>query len=315
MIFNIFEFLNFSFIFSVSIFSLMFYFRTKDKYIKLCLWMILSTLVFHLLIVGQIYFTAVTLAYPGVYFTGNMILKAEGLVGGFIELLLVSLIVFSSSHYFFHHLRMDMKSKKTAYIVNVSLNAVFLIVSSVLLVGNHHGESWKFMTHLVQYQIFPFASLFIGLNGLTAWLMRHKADTPEMRNEMKMIARNFTITLPLALIDIFLLRDTLIRLSFIALTPFFLHVFFHLSRYYYINYESLPSEKDMVFNMEKLGLTEREREIASLIITGDNYSNIGETLFISINTVKTHTKNIYRKTGVSNRTQLNYKLRAPNPSG
>lgn len=51
-------------------------------------------------------------------------------------------------------------------------------------------------------------------------------------------------------------------------------------------------------------LTERESEIASLLITGKTYRMIAEQLHVSENTVKTHVKNIYSKAGVQNRTEL-----------
>lgn len=51
-------------------------------------------------------------------------------------------------------------------------------------------------------------------------------------------------------------------------------------------------------------LTERESEIATLLIKGKTYRMIAGELFVSENTVKTHVKNIYSKTGVQSRTQL-----------
>lgn len=44
-------------------------------------------------------------------------------------------------------------------------------------------------------------------------------------------------------------------------------------------------------------LTDREREILSLIAKEYNNKQIAETLFISERTVETHRKNIFRKTG------------------
>ncbi|GGL42828.1 response regulator [Sporolactobacillus putidus] len=50
-------------------------------------------------------------------------------------------------------------------------------------------------------------------------------------------------------------------------------------------------------------LTEREREVLSLIASGKSNAEIGETLFIGIKTVKTHVSSIFGKLGVSDRTQ------------
>ncbi|MCD6397724.1 MAG: response regulator transcription factor [Spirochaetaceae bacterium] len=51
-------------------------------------------------------------------------------------------------------------------------------------------------------------------------------------------------------------------------------------------------------------LSEREEEVSRLLIKGETNSDIGEKLFISVNTVKSHIKNIYKKLEVSNRIQL-----------
>ncbi|WP_232824149.1 MULTISPECIES: response regulator transcription factor [Paraliobacillus] len=51
-------------------------------------------------------------------------------------------------------------------------------------------------------------------------------------------------------------------------------------------------------------LTPREREIAKLLVRGLSNVKIANNLFISINTVKRHAKNIYNKLDVKNKTEL-----------
>lgn len=51
----------------------------------------------------------------------------------------------------------------------------------------------------------------------------------------------------------------------------------------------------------RVGLTGREKEIAKLIYEGRTNDEISEKLFLSVNTVKVHTSNLYKKMGVSNR--------------
>lgn len=57
-------------------------------------------------------------------------------------------------------------------------------------------------------------------------------------------------------------------------------------------------------NSIKYNLTSREVEIVKLLKQGHKYQLIGEKLFISESTVKTHLRNIFEKTGASNRVEV-----------
>ena len=52
------------------------------------------------------------------------------------------------------------------------------------------------------------------------------------------------------------------------------------------------------------GISPREQEVLVLLVQGLSNQHIGETLYISPNTVKTHIRNIYAKLGVSSRYEL-----------
>jgi DNA-binding CsgD family transcriptional regulator len=56
--------------------------------------------------------------------------------------------------------------------------------------------------------------------------------------------------------------------------------------------------------IQEFGITPRELEVIGLISKGLSNQEIADTLFISIQTVKDHNHNIFRKTGVTNRVQL-----------
>ncbi|MFA6988830.1 MAG: response regulator transcription factor [Candidatus Gastranaerophilaceae bacterium] len=64
---------------------------------------------------------------------------------------------------------------------------------------------------------------------------------------------------------------------------------------------NLNSEENK--SIKKNLLTEREIEILNFIAKGFSNLKISETLYISLNTVKTHTKNIFNKLEVEDRTQ------------
>jgi two-component system, NarL family, response regulator LiaR len=66
--------------------------------------------------------------------------------------------------------------------------------------------------------------------------------------------------------------------------------------------ESAPFALDQD-KLKELGLTPREHEILGLIAEGLSNREIGERLFVSENTVKTHSSRLFDKMGVSRRVQ------------
>ncbi|MBL7932542.1 MAG: DNA-binding response regulator [Bacteroidia bacterium] len=65
-------------------------------------------------------------------------------------------------------------------------------------------------------------------------------------------------------------------------------------------------QKDFKLNeaeLEKLGLSPREMEVLELMAEGLSNQEIAERLFLSLNTIKTHSTNLYVKLNVKRRTQ------------
>ena len=58
------------------------------------------------------------------------------------------------------------------------------------------------------------------------------------------------------------------------------------------------------------GLSERELEVLRLLATDLTQREIGPQLYLSFNTVKSHTRSIFRKLGVSGREQAVVRARA-----
>lgn len=59
--------------------------------------------------------------------------------------------------------------------------------------------------------------------------------------------------------------------------------------------------------IEELHLTSREKEILNLLIKGYSYKEIAAALFISVETLNSHIKNIYRKLDVHSRSEISAK--------
>lgn len=70
----------------------------------------------------------------------------------------------------------------------------------------------------------------------------------------------------------------------------------------------LKEQGDVSYFATQYRLTDREAEIVHLILLGYNNQEIGDRLFLSINTVKKHVSNILEKTGAANRMQLTMRL-------
>lgn len=54
---------------------------------------------------------------------------------------------------------------------------------------------------------------------------------------------------------------------------------------------------------QDIGISERESEVLALITQGQRTKDVAETLYLGVNTVKTHVKSIYRKIGVRSRAE------------
>jgi two-component system, NarL family, response regulator LiaR len=68
----------------------------------------------------------------------------------------------------------------------------------------------------------------------------------------------------------------------------------------------IKEEKNFILNekeIEKLGLSKRELEVLQLMAEGLSNQEIAERLFVSLNTIKTHSSNILEKLDVKRRTQ------------
>ncbi|MBL7909999.1 MAG: DNA-binding response regulator [Bacteroidia bacterium] len=68
----------------------------------------------------------------------------------------------------------------------------------------------------------------------------------------------------------------------------------------------INSGADFVFNeaeLEKLGISKRELEVLQLMSAGLSNNEIAEKLFVSLNTVKTHSSKLFEKLDVKRRTQ------------
>lgn len=80
------------------------------------------------------------------------------------------------------------------------------------------------------------------------------------------------------------------------------------------NSDSIGLDKNKLNDILDQGLSEREFEILNYAVSDLNNKQIAEKVFVSVNTVKFHLKNIYEKLGVHNRKEaLQFAFRVNNP--
>lgn len=67
-------------------------------------------------------------------------------------------------------------------------------------------------------------------------------------------------------------------------------------------------QKGINFDRLSVELTTQEKRMCELLVTGQSYQQIADVLFVSINTVRYHIKNLYLKFSVNSRAELVSKL-------
>jgi len=70
----------------------------------------------------------------------------------------------------------------------------------------------------------------------------------------------------------------------------------------FVTGEAIEEEINNLAN--RYELTNREIEVLSHVVNGDSYKQISEVLFITVNTVKFHTRNIYQKLNINRREDI-----------
>jgi DNA-binding CsgD family transcriptional regulator len=76
--------------------------------------------------------------------------------------------------------------------------------------------------------------------------------------------------------------------------------------------DTSPQKEINQKEIEKLGISKRELDVLTLMATGLSNEEIAAKLFVSLNTVKTHSSNIFSKLDVKRRTQATEKAKRLN---
>ena len=141
-----------------------------------------------------------------------------------------------------------------------------------------HGVAW---TYLLGFLLFQFS-----VSGI---LPVHRFPYPDYIIAFFQIGYHFPV---LAVVSRFLKRQSVSR-------------------------PPLSQQGDLMEQLQEFKISQREAEIIALVLRGFGNEEIANNLFISLETVKKHVSNIYKKLGVRNRLQLSFFIqnRLGNPPG
>lgn len=169
-------------------------------------------------------------------------------------------------------------------IVTVILIALFAIYGVKENVSSLRGKYIVFCSALLiiwsGIQCIVDVGLFFGRFGVSAWSL----EVPDFTGPVMFLCNLATF--------VFVFRED------------FSPLFFHGENDRSGN--NAKDSRESVFDSiaEKYRLTVREREVLELVYEGYTNPDIGSKLYISINTVKKHTHNLYEKLDVRNRMEL-----------
>jgi len=227
----------------------------------------------------------------------------------FVSIISTSLILFNLSRYLLRLLPDDEAKKKIGFSVISVITIVFVILSLYSVIYVSKGNWLIAMDKTLTYH-FPCGSFFFVIHAFTTLFYLKKARGREEEALLKSIAITFFPLLIFFPLDMIFLTDFPFNLSYICFSIFSVTIYLFISRNYVRNYEpdpeTLPKETDFFKDSD---LSVREQEIARLLIMGKTNKDISESLFISVNTVKTHIRRIYSKLNISNRIQLIYLIK------
>jgi DNA-binding CsgD family transcriptional regulator len=188
-----------------------------------------------------------------------------------------------------------------SFIAFVSLNhswASYFIVNTLMLgaCGVYDLFWWSILGEMLDFHKNPAKVLGIGLSANVLGVLLGGLIG-------NAIASTETLTFNSTLLALAVVCVTLVLLP-----PLHRHLSFLLKNHAYLSaFSELPKQEQtgQIERAAKYGnLSERESQVAALLLQGKTYRTIADELTISENTVKYYVKNIYSKFGIQSRAEL-----------
>lgn len=294
-------YLTTSLVFSITILCLLLFIRSRDRNSKdLLLILVPLTLQMGL---------SAFITYIGRISTFSLYNYEEfSLFATISTVLLTAVILLNLSRYLLRLLPIYQKLRYLGIQIMYFALGLFLLLSFffVFLFG---GGDWSETLPLAVNNYFSGASSLMILHGFVALFHLKAARGREEEGLLRGIAITFFPLIVLFPLDLIFFSDHSFKLGYAVFSIFAIQLYLFISRHYFREYETDPGPLGDALLSKREDLSEREREIAGLLIKGKTNKEIADILFISVNTVKSHIKSIYRKLGVNNRIQLVHAIR------
>lgn len=179
------------------------------------------------------------------------------------------------------------------------LYVVALVLSLLVILGYF----WGGLDYL-QYVVMTFLGSSVIVSMILIRNTKPQKRIKHIDKNERILALGFLVIVPISLFFNFIYTEQDIKIGFLLPLIFILlaanKIWDDLQRLSILNSDTTPNEQ----HFKNFALTEREKEIATVLTKGLTYKQIAEELHISIPTVKTHASNIYKKCGVKSKSEL-----------
>lgn len=279
----------------------MIYIKTRDKFLKHYIFFFLPFILYTISLMSAIYLRVNidNISYNLL----NLILYISEIIFVFMML---SCVLFGNYLFSVNNIK-----NKNFILYIIAVIEIFLVpFRSNVIVNND-----KFILKIgnISTIVFIIVIIYILLIGIFNY---KKIKNPEIKNIAKSLLIVIGLFFPGLMLD-FYRKLTNINHEFvfkrhharILIHPIFYCVLsitcsYFIIRYYFNIYKVNIKDVPLDNLLRKYDISSREKEIVKLIIKGQSNKDIADKLFISVNTVKTHVRNIYEKIGIKSRYEL-----------
>ncbi len=217
---------------------------------------------------------------------------------------LIMLSILAACYYVVKLFPISAGKKKLAMIIVCVIVSALLVITAILVMYMSKADLTLAMTNAL-WAFYPMCSIALFIEAVALCFMYSRILDPHHQRLARYFLIAFLPQIVYSFIDFFLLRMVLFQITHLSYALFSVFVFVDLCSYFFRHYsrdlDTAPKKRSL---KDRYALSERELEVIDLLARGMTNQNICDQLHISVNTVKSHIKRIYKKLDVSNRLQL-----------